>query len=230
MEPSISGENRSSPVAPEIGFAGGDVLDGRVLLTTPRSSTARASQFKAGFETSAPGCKTANFLDLTTQVPAPGQPWIPTYGAPPVYRDVLYLDDTSAKSSRTTPGARSSSGRRGSSSTDGTKDGLEQRSSAGRAFENRLVAPTRRRTRRRRSRSQRPGHPRRGEHHDQALQLRRDRRRPPLWAPTTRQQHRRLHLRPHHAPRTTSSAARTTSTSRAPSGAASPSRRRTASW
>ncbi len=57
--PSISGENRSNSSCTEIGFASGDVLDGRVHFNDTPKLNAAGTQFKAGFETGAPGCKTA---------------------------------------------------------------------------------------------------------------------------------------------------------------------------
>jgi Tfp pilus assembly protein PilX len=101
--PSISGENRSNSSCTEIGFASGDVLDGRVHFNDTPKLNAAGTQFKAGFETGAPGCKTATGPNYAGCLRS-GSP-IPVYGAPPRYVDPLYLDDTSAKFA-TYPGCR----------------------------------------------------------------------------------------------------------------------------
>lgn len=101
--PSISGENRSNSSCTEIGFASGDVLDGRVHFNDTPKLNAAGTQFKAGFETGAPGCKTATAPNYAGCLRS-GSP-IPTYGAKPIYVDPLYLDDTSAKFA-TYPGCR----------------------------------------------------------------------------------------------------------------------------
>jgi Tfp pilus assembly protein PilX len=93
--PAIGGYTRSNSGCTEIGFASGDVLDGRVHFNDTPKLNAAGTQFKAGFETGAPGCKTATGPSYAGCLRS-GSP-IPVYGAPPVFSDPLYLDDTSAK-------------------------------------------------------------------------------------------------------------------------------------
>ena len=98
--PSISGSNRSNSSCVEIGFAGGDVLNGRVHFNDTPKLNAAGATFQSSFETSTPGCKTATGPNYAGCLRS-GSP-IPVYGSttttiPPVYADPLYLDDTSAK-------------------------------------------------------------------------------------------------------------------------------------
>jgi len=98
--PSISGSNRSNSSCVEIGFAAGDVLDGRVHFNDTPKLNASGATFLAGFETATPGCKTATGPGYYACLRSSS--FTPVYGTagavvPPRYADPLYLDDTSAK-------------------------------------------------------------------------------------------------------------------------------------
>ena len=98
--PSISGANRSNSSCVEIGFAAGDVLDGRVHFNDTPKLNASGATFLSSFETANPGCKTATATSYSACLRSGSG--IPVYGSvsspiPPIYADPLYLDDTSAK-------------------------------------------------------------------------------------------------------------------------------------
>ena len=95
----------SSTKCVEIGFAAGDVLNGRVHFNDTPGLNANGTQFVNGFETSNPSCATAtapyyyaclkSSKIATFGTPASGG--TPAVVVPPVYVAALYLDDTSSK-------------------------------------------------------------------------------------------------------------------------------------
>ncbi len=98
--PAIGGYSRSNSGCVEIGFASGDVLDGRVHFNDSPVLNAAGATFENSFETATPGCKTATAPKYAGCLRS-GSP-TPIFGSvatpiPPVYADPLYLDDTSAK-------------------------------------------------------------------------------------------------------------------------------------
>jgi hypothetical protein len=102
--PKISGVNRTNvnPRCIEIGFAAGDVLNGPVHFNDTPLMNAAGTKFLSGFETSDPACKgatTAANYSLCVRSTSGGQPTYGTTSVPskPVWADVKYLDDTSAK-------------------------------------------------------------------------------------------------------------------------------------
>jgi hypothetical protein len=98
--PAISGATRSNSSCVEIGFAAGDVLNGRVHFNDTPMLNAAGATFQSSFETSTPSCKTAIAPNYAACLRS-GSPK-PVFGSattviPPIYVDPLYLDDTSAK-------------------------------------------------------------------------------------------------------------------------------------
>jgi hypothetical protein len=98
--PAQGGFTRSNSSCVEIGFASGDVLNGRVHFNDTPVLNGAGATFQSSFETSTPACKTAiapNYAGCLRS----GSPK-PVFGStttviPPIYVDPLYLDDTSAK-------------------------------------------------------------------------------------------------------------------------------------
>jgi hypothetical protein len=98
--PAINGYNRANSGCVEIGFASGDVLDGRVHFNDTPVLNGAGATFQNSFETATPGCKTATAPYYAACLRS-GSP-TPVFGSvstpiPPVYSEPLYLDDTSAK-------------------------------------------------------------------------------------------------------------------------------------
>jgi Tfp pilus assembly protein PilX len=99
--PKISGENRANSGCTEIGFAAGDVLNGPVHFNDTPVLNNAGTKFLNGFETSDPACKGAVSASTYYLCLRSGSP-TPVYGtasvpSKPVWAEVKYLDDTSAK-------------------------------------------------------------------------------------------------------------------------------------
>lgn len=98
--PPIGGYDRANSGCVEIGFASGDVLDGKVHFNDLPKMNAAGATFQASYETSAPSCATATPPSYAGCVRNGGP--TPVFGSvsnpiPPKFVDPLYLDDTSAK-------------------------------------------------------------------------------------------------------------------------------------